>query len=136
MGTTIRPEVSKSNPYWIERHRYYELKHFCLQYHTWKNFVNSIDGFAKRPDLCIFTSDISDPTAAAAITQEHYLERMEMVQNCAFEADPVLGEYVFKAVIAGLSYDHLNARFDIPCCKDAYYDLYRRFFWLLNSARK
>lgn len=32
MGTTIRPELSEKNPYWIERHRYYELKHFCLQY--------------------------------------------------------------------------------------------------------
>lgn len=28
MGTTIRPELSEKNPYWIERHRYYELKHF------------------------------------------------------------------------------------------------------------
>lgn len=24
MGTTIRPELSEKNPYWIERHRYYE----------------------------------------------------------------------------------------------------------------
>lgn len=32
MSTTIRPEVSEKNQYWIEKHRYYELKHFCLQY--------------------------------------------------------------------------------------------------------
>lgn len=32
MGTNIRPELSNKSPYWIERHRYYELKHFCLQY--------------------------------------------------------------------------------------------------------
>ena len=24
MGTTIRPELSEKNPYWIEKHRYYE----------------------------------------------------------------------------------------------------------------
>ena len=24
---------------------------------------------------------------------------------------------------------------NIPCCKDVYYNLYRRFFWLLNKAR-
>lgn len=36
MGNIIRAEVSESNPYWIEKHRYYELKHFCLQYPTWK----------------------------------------------------------------------------------------------------
>lgn len=32
MGTVIRPETSKKNKYWIPRHRYHELKHFCLQY--------------------------------------------------------------------------------------------------------
>ena len=36
MGTKIRPELSKKNKYWIPRHRYYELKHFCLQYPEWK----------------------------------------------------------------------------------------------------
>ncbi len=28
MGTTLRAELSEKNPYWIEKHRYYELKHF------------------------------------------------------------------------------------------------------------
>ena len=31
MGTTIRPELSEKNPYWIERHRYYELKDLSLR---------------------------------------------------------------------------------------------------------
>lgn len=29
MATTIRPEVSKKNPYYLDRNRYYELKHFA-----------------------------------------------------------------------------------------------------------
>lgn len=36
MGTIIRPELSEKNKYWLEKHRYYELKHFCLQYPLWK----------------------------------------------------------------------------------------------------
>ena len=31
MAHDIRPEVSQKNPFWIGKHRYYELKHFCLQ---------------------------------------------------------------------------------------------------------
>lgn len=27
-----RDGLSRKNPYWIPRHRYYELKHFCLQF--------------------------------------------------------------------------------------------------------
>lgn len=30
MGNIIRAEVSENNPYWIEKHRYYELKHFVF----------------------------------------------------------------------------------------------------------
>lgn len=30
MGTDIRATISTKNRYWIEKHRYYELKHFCL----------------------------------------------------------------------------------------------------------
>lgn len=43
MGTTIRPEISKKNRYWIDKHRYYELKYFCLQYPTWKKAHSSLD---------------------------------------------------------------------------------------------
>lgn len=32
MATTIRPELSEKNPYWIEKHRYYELKHLRESY--------------------------------------------------------------------------------------------------------
>lgn len=30
--TSVRCELSGTNKYWISKHRYYELKHFCLQY--------------------------------------------------------------------------------------------------------
>ena len=44
MGTTLRAELSEKNPYWIEKHRYYELKHFCLQYPIWKKAYTALDG--------------------------------------------------------------------------------------------
>ena len=36
MTTTIRPELAPSDKYHISKHRYYELKHFCLQYSEWR----------------------------------------------------------------------------------------------------
>lgn len=48
MGNIIRAEVSENNPYWIEKHRYYELKHFCLQYPTWKRNYVSLDGLSSH----------------------------------------------------------------------------------------
>lgn len=139
MGTTIRPELSKKNPYWLEKHRYYELKHFCLQYPIWRKAYSSLDGLAAHPsDLLIFVevNSLSDPTASCAIEKAFYSERLDMVRGVAEETDPTLADYILKAVTEGWSYDILKARLEIPCCKDVYYDLYRRFFWLLSKERK
>ena len=43
MGTVIRAELSENNKYWISKHRYYELKHFCLQYPIWKKAYAAIN---------------------------------------------------------------------------------------------
>ena len=80
MGTTIRPELSEKNPYWIERHRYYELKHFCLQYPIWKKAYAALDGLSRRPsDLEVFSKkgEISDPTVRCVEARSYYIERMK-----------------------------------------------------------
>lgn len=139
MGTTIRPELSHKNPYWLEKHRYYELKHFCLQYPIWRKAYLSLDGLATRPPeslMFISANTLSDPTASCAIAKTFYSERLGMVKGVAEETDPTLANYILKAVTEGWSYDILKARLEIPCCKDTYYELYRRFFWLLSKERK
>lgn len=139
MGTTIRPELSQKNPYWLEKHRYYELKHFCLQYPIWRKAYSSLDGLATHPSdplMFIAANTLSDPTASCAIAKMFYSERLDMVKEVAKETDPILADYILKAVTEGWSYDILKARLEIPCCKDVYYDLYRRFFWLLSKERK
>lgn len=137
MGTTIRSELSEKNPYWIERHRYYELKHFCLQYPLWKKMYASLDGFSRqRIDFTISKKiGVSDPTGKCAEEKLHYLERMRMLEQIAIKTDINLSDYILKGVTEGLSYDILKARLNIPCCKDVYYNLYRRFFWLLDKDR-
>jgi len=139
MGTAIRPEISEKNKYWIEKHRYYELKHFCLQYPIWKKAYLALDGLSHRPaDLVILskTNVASDPTAKCAEAKLFYFDRMKMIEQTAFETDANLSSYILKAATEGASYNHLKAKLEIPCCKDAYYDLYRRFFWLLNKERQ
>lgn len=139
VGTTIRPEISEKNPYWIEKHRYYELKHFCLQYPIWKKAYAALDGLNAQPsDIAMFviTSTLGDPTAKCGIARAYYSERMDMVEYVAKQTDRELGNYILRAVTEGWSYDVLKARLGIPCCKDTYYELYRRFFWLLNKERR
>lgn len=138
MGTTIRPSLSEKNRYWIEKHRYYELKHFCLQYPIWKKAYASLDSLSNRPvDLAaIKSTGISDPTVKCAEARLYFIERMDMIQQAADDADPELSYYILKGVTEGRSYDYLKTNFNIPCSKDTYYDRYRKFFWFLNKARK
>lgn len=139
MGTNIRPEVSEKNPYWIDRHRYYELKHFCLQYPSWKRAYFTLDGMSKRPtDLAVIAKRYpdGDPVSKCAEARIFYKDRIDMVEKAAADTDSEIGRYILKAVTEGLSFDVLKVREGIPCGKDYYYELYRKFFWLLHRARQ
>lgn len=139
MSTTVRPELSTRSKYWIEKHRYYELKHFCLQYPLWRKACAGLDGWSKMQINSVPVSKtnlISNPTEKCAEARLFYSDRIQMVEKIAKETDDVLSNYILKAVTEGISYECLKARLDIPCCKDTYYNLYRRFFWLLNMERQ
>ena len=139
MSTVIRPVISEKNKYYIDKHRYYELKHFCLQYKEWKKAYELCN------DSIIYTTNIddnftgsimpSDLTAKYAIKKAEYAERIKKVELAAKEADEYLYEYILKAVTEGLSYTYLKTRLNIPCGRDMYYDRYRKFFWLLSESR-
>lgn len=138
MSTTTRPELSPKSKYWVERHRYYELKHFCLQYPIWKEARSALTGLSTNSIDAIIvskTGDVSDPTARCAEAREFYTKRIEMVEAVAKETDAVIGDYILTAVISGFSYEKLNAQENIPCGKELYYELYRKFFWLLDKRR-
>ena len=138
MATNIRPEISSKNKYWIDKHRFYELKHFCLQYPTWKKTYEALDElgmnvsmFDRQPT----GNGIGDLTAKYAIRKAYYSDKIEMIQKAAMEADEELYIYILKAVTEGLSYAYLATRMDLPCSRDTYYDRYRRFFWILSEVR-
>lgn len=138
MATVIRPELSKKNKYWIEKHRYYELKHFCLQYPIWKRKYSELGFLGGRSiditGACGSTFN-SNPTSRIAEKRLLYSDRIKLIERVAEETDPYIQEYIIKAVTEELSYNALKSKYDIPCSKDTYYDRYRRFFWLLNKAK-
>lgn len=139
MATVIRPEISTKNKYWIDKHRHYELKHFCLQYPMWKKI------YADLNDLNISLSKLEknhssnipgNPTEKCAIKKVYYSERIKLIEDTAKKTDEYLWRYILKGVTEELSFTYLKSKLDIPCGRDMYYDRYRRFFWLLNKARQ
>ena len=138
MASNLRPELSKKNKYWIDKNRFYELKYFCLQYPLWKHAYDTLDGMRISSfDLTnVKASSNADILGSIMDERSIYSERMELVEKAAREADPYLASYILKAVTEGLSFAYLQSRLEIPCCRDTYYDRYRRFFWLLDKIKR
>lgn len=138
MATVIRPEISEKNKYYIDKHRYYELKHFCLQYSKWKKAYAACNEsviFASKLEKMPASNMHSDITAKYALKKIQYGDRVKLIETIAREADNFLHPYILKAVTEGLSYTYLKTAMGIPCGRDMYYDRYRKFFWLLSEAR-
>ena len=131
MRNDMRPELSQKNPYWIGKHRYYELKHFCLQYPIWKKARLALDGLSRRPaDLQVFVSCgqvKGDPTERCAQSRIFFGERMEMVEQAAIEAEPDLYSYLLRGVTEGLSYDALKILKDAGLPHIRFHDLQHTF---------
>ena len=138
MGTAIRAKISVKNKYWIDKHRYYELKHFCLQYPEWKRTHLELE--SARIQLSMIEhvpigNLPSDPTAKRAVMKFFYSERIKLIEQTAMNSDESLYNYILKGVTEGKSYTYLKSNLGIPCSKDTYYDRYRRFFWMLDKSR-
>lgn len=108
MATVLRSELSPKNKYYIDKRRYYELKHFCLQYPEWKQTYTYLDD----PAILISTIDYipRDPTAKRAMAKLYYSERIKLIEKTAIEIDPdpYLYAYIIKGVTEERSYTYLK----------------------------
>ncbi len=138
MSTVIRAKLSDDNPYWISKHRYYELKHFCLQYPEWKKLYSAGLNTIRSPNFSRVgnSGNVSDPVADTSIRIEILSRYMKLVEQTAIKTDPELYSYILRCVTEGCSYVVLRTYYGIPCGRDYFYERYRRFFWLLDKDRR
>lgn len=134
----MKPEVSERNPYRLPKHRYYELKHFCLQYPDWQNQLRELDGHGEFgfADTGKKTPRLTNPTERIAIKRAALSEKVHLVEESARAADETLAPYLLAAVTEGYGFDTLKTTMDIPCERDMYYNRYRRFFAVLNVLKE
>ena len=133
----FKPELSTDNPYHIGRHRYYELKHFCLQYPEWKKQIKMLE-----PPLTVEfierfqrASELPNPTERIAIMRSSLEECCLQVERAALATDQELSRWILAGVTEGRNYENLDTTMGIPCSRDTYYDRYRKFFWILSKSR-
>ena len=82
--------------YELSKHRFYELKHFCLQYPEWEFQYDLLDGFAKEVSV-----NEGDTTSRDGIRRADLMYKMTLIREVAHD---ICGEYedaVFHFVILG-----------------------------------
>lgn len=129
MSTAIRPEISQKNPYWIPKHRYYELKHFVMQYPAWVAARKGLD-FLHTPTYCVrVKKDAADPTMTGAELRAYYSDRIDMVDRASFGCG--CPQYVLKGILDSLSYEKLLLKYPafIRYTKEKYYEAYSDSGW-------
>ena len=138
MSTLIRPEISKKKDTWISKHRYYELKHFCLQYPEWKR--KTLEKTYLQSSYMIKTegaiqTEFVDKTFEKAAASDEYQRNMDIVKDACSKADPELSKYLLEAVTEGVTYDYLKMIRNIPCGRSKFYKAYRLFFCYLDKMK-
>ena len=136
MSTKIRPTVSKKREYYISKHRYYELKHFCLQYNEWRNLVLSHSSITKS--VIFHTNhqkEFDDPVGDEVGRLELAKHNIDLINKAAKYAGDGLDDYIIEAVTEGASYTYLKMVKEIPCSRDKFYICYHKFFWVLSQLK-
>ena len=85
MSTTIRAEISKKGKWYISKHRFYELKHFCLQYDEWKDAVDGLTSLSSPSgDISTGGTFTGDRTGNTAVKRASMRARMEMIEPVSY----------------------------------------------------
>lgn len=99
--------------YELPKHRFKELQHYCLQYPEWKAAYQKLnDGRSKCLD--------DDPTARVGIQRADYARNIELIERLAPNNDILLAVTTGWRPSGDLS---------------GFYELYGRFFWLLDREK-
>lgn len=135
MGTNIRNKVSESNPFYLSKHEYLMVRHFALQYSDWKKLKREIEnrvGYGFKMGG-FHDGNIFRPVEKAQEDAEKYSFRMNLIEQAAKIAGEDIWEIVLLGVTTECNYEYLRLVKNIPCCKDVYYRMYRKFYWVLNQ---
>lgn len=138
METKQRAKISEDNKYYISKHRYYELLHFCRQYDEFVTEKRKImDSLVKAINYnwTKLGNDPCDHTSDSGIKLQELNRKMEMIEQCAMKTDPSIYQFIIFAVTKGYGYVYLKETLNIPCGKNYFYENYRKFFWLLDKEK-
>lgn len=129
--------LSTKNPYYLTKHRFYEVYHYAMQYQEWKDEYRTTEQTMRGiayDGVKVKSSGSGDALERVAIRLTELSEKIEMLEAVARETDKDLAEYILRGVTdEQVTYNYLSMVLHIPCSRNTYYSLRRKFYWLLSK---
>lgn len=125
----------KTSKYYVPEQVYLTVVHFCRQYPLWKAELEINPNTQKAIDYSrdvVQTSNQFDQTSEIAMDRKMIADKKELVEKTAHEVAGILAEWLLLGVGHGLTYYQLVDK-GIPCGKDMYYDIRRKFYFVLSK---
>lgn len=123
--------------YGISKHRYQELKAFCLQYEEKKNKIR-YGLSAVQSDGQPRAHNTGSQVENQAIENVNYQKDCAMIEEAAVRANPEIYRFIIKSVTLGLAYeyieyDQIDGR--IPVGKTDFYAYRKLFYYYLHKIK-
>lgn len=109
--------------YCIGKHRFYELRHFCLQYPEWKALYSTLDGWGSEIGV-----NEGDTTSRDGIRRADLRRNMEMIEETCREEGGEYAEMLLQYVTTG-------GKLKLKASQKDFWLYYRKFFWALSGKR-
>lgn len=136
----VKPELSKKSPLYIDKHTFYSVYHFALQYPSWKQKYAEMIGSATKGldyDDMPHGTGVGDPTSRIAIRTYSLKSKINAVESIAHTAGKDLWRHLLYGVThEGVTYEYLRSGRNkelgkILCGRNQYYQMRRLFYYLL-----
>lgn len=127
--------LSEKSKYYLPKETFLTVVHYCKQYPLWDEELSAMTDTSKAITYDqdrVQVSPDSDPTSELAIRRAGISKKKDMVDDTAKR---VAGR-IWKWLLLGVCYDYpyyYLAEHGIPCGKDLYYKLRRRFYYEISK---
>lgn len=80
-------------------------------------------------------TDISNPVEKAVCRVSYLTDTMKLIEDTVKEVDSDIYKWLLNGVTTDKSYEYLNQKMGLPMSRSAYYERYRKYFFLLSKKR-
>lgn len=126
---------SKKSKYYLPKESFLTAVHYCKQYPLWvaeiETLARTVKGISYDKPRVQASNDY-DPTEEAAIRLSDVSKKKDLLDKIAVEIGGNLAEWIVYGVCYDVPYYKLQMK-GIPCGKDLYYLLRRRFYYEVSK---